>query len=82
MKNDEANLTIILNIWKRNYLAEQIEALYSQTVLPKHIWIIQQENFIAVDQVLSEFPDIKYFKSPCNLKYFFRYSLAQHCDTK
>ncbi|WP_171036630.1 glycosyltransferase family 2 protein [Dyadobacter sediminis] len=78
----QADLTVILTVWKRNHLREQIEVLLAQTVLPKHIWVIQCMQHVSITDVLKEFPDIKYFRSDEDLKYFSRFSIGIHVRTE
>ena len=80
------DVTIVLNVWKRSYLEEQIKALMAQSVLPKEIWVIQYENYSSGDDILKKFkaafPHIFTIKSSRNLKYFGRFSIAMHITTK
>lgn len=77
--------TVIITLWKRNYLAEQLRALINQTVQPSAIWILQnEEHWNAEHIILSEkrrFPSIYRFKSDVNLKFHGRYSLATNIST-
>lgn len=83
-KNGEnnADLTVILTIWRRNNLEEQIEALLNQEILPTHIWIYQYESYVNVNDCLKKYPFVDIFNSTVNLKYFGRHSLAIHVKTK
>ncbi len=85
-KRDIVDVTIILNIWKRKYLKEQLFSILSQTVIPKEIWVIHYENHIDSISVINEFkqvyPNIVLIKSDKNLKYFGRFSLAINVTTK
>lgn len=80
------DVTIILNIWKRTYFAEQISALLSQTVLPKEIWVIQYENIVEIQSEINKykkyFPSIYHFKIDKNLVFFGRYSIAINANSK
>ena len=86
MKKERLDVTIVLNLWKRDYFEEQLEALLSQTVWPREIWIIQYENHINITEVLnkykSEFPFITLIRSDKNLKYYGRFSIAINLTTK
>ena len=86
-KNKEVvDVTIIMNIWKRNYFEEQISTLLSQTVLPKEIWVIHYENHIKIKKQLERFknyfPNIYLFKLDKNLIFFGRHSIAINVNTK
>lgn len=77
----QSNLTVILNIWKRNHVEEQVESLLTQTVLPQNIWIIHYDQHVLTPSSIKNLSQIQIFNIPLNLKYFGRYSLAQHCQT-
>lgn len=79
---EEADLTVILTVWKRDHLREQIEALLAQTVLPRHIWVIQCMRHVPAAETLKAYPQIKYFQSDEDLKYFSRFSIGIHVRTE
>jgi GT2 family glycosyltransferase len=80
------SVTIIVTVWKRHYLQEQLQSLVNQTVLPKSIWIIQNENHIEIQSVVdayrSVFPEIYIIHSQFNLKFFGRFSVATLVETE
>jgi hypothetical protein len=76
------DLTIILNIFKRNYLEEQISSILSQSALPKEIWIIQMSNHVDITPILKRYPHLKYIQSFVDIKYFGRFSLAKFISTR
>lgn len=80
------DVTIVLNIWKRNHLSEQLNALLTQSVLPTEIWIIHYESNVKIDGVVEFykkfFPKIMTIESEKNLKYFGRFSIAINISTK
>jgi len=80
------DVTIILNIWRRKYLNEQLASLAGQSVRPKSIWIIQYENHIISQEVIDRykalFVELVTIRSEKNLKYFGRFSIAINVDTK
>ncbi len=78
----KADVSVVLNIWKRNYLVEQLESLFAQTVLPKNIWIVQYENHLSVAKIRCQHPEINYLHATENLKYFGRFSLITHLTTQ
>lgn len=78
----QADLTVILTVWKRDHLREQIEALLAQTVLPENIWVIQCMRHVSVDDTLKSYPNVKYFQSDEDLKYFSRFSIGIHVRTE
>ena len=75
------DLTVILTVWKRNNLKEQIEALLKQTVLPSQIWVYQCKDYLRINKYLKNYPFVETFHSTVNLKYFGRHTLAQHVTT-
>ncbi|KAA6438907.1 glycosyltransferase [Dyadobacter flavalbus] len=75
---NQANVTVILTVWKRNHLREQIEALLSQSTPPAHIWVIQCMQHLSIKHILKDYPQVKYFQSDEDLKYFSRFSIGIH----
>jgi hypothetical protein len=82
MMENHAEVTVILTVWKRNNLREQIEVMMSQTVPPAHIWVIQCMQHVQVRDVLRDYPQVKYFQSDEDLKYFSRFSISIHVQTE
>lgn len=82
---DSLDITVILNIWKRDHFQEQLLSLLNQTLLPKEIWVNQYENHIDLIDTINTckqyFPNIQHIKSSKNLKYFGRFSLAINVST-
>src|SRR5690242_4558816 len=76
-----SDVTVITNVWKRAHLSEQLEHLTQQSKSPREIWILQYENFQDVSRIIQQYPEVKLIKSPLNLKYFGRFSLAQFVET-
>jgi hypothetical protein len=79
--DQHTDLTVILTVWKRNHLQEQINALFHQTVLPSYVWIYQCGNYVNLTKCLKKYPCIEWIKSSVNLKYFGRHTLAKHAET-
>jgi hypothetical protein len=80
--DESTDVTVILTIWKRDYLEEQIAALMSQGKRPSQIWIYQCGNFVDVDRYLEKYPEIELIHSSVNFKYFGRFSIAHYAKTK
>lgn len=75
-------ITVILTVWKRNNLQEQITALLSQTILPTKIWIYHCKFSVPPDiSLCQKFPMIEYQVNTGDLGYFGRFSLALHAQT-
>lgn len=79
---EKADLTVVLTVWKRNHLEEQLAALAAQTVQPGAIWVIQYGEHVPTDEVLKKHPAVHRIHSTLNLKYFGRFSVALHADTR
>ncbi len=79
------DVTILLNIWKREHLEEQLVCILSQSVLPKEIWIIHYEDYVESQNIINLyrqfFSNIILIKSEKNLKYFGRFSIAINVTT-
>lgn len=80
--DESTDVTVILTVWKREYLDEQITSLISQSKRPSQVWIYQCGNFVDIDRILQKYPEIETIKSSVNLKYFGRFSLACYAKTK
>lgn len=78
----KADISVILNIWKRNYLEEQLEALSKQTIQPAQIWILHSENHMPKPSLLKKHSSIHYINSSFNLKYFWRFSIPHHIKNR
>lgn len=80
------DVTVVLNIWKREYLEEQLASILLQTVVPKEIWIIHYENHISSSDTIDMFREfhskVVLIKSDKNLKYFGRFSIAINVSTE
>ena len=50
-------VTVILTVWKRNHLEEQLLALFQQTVVPSHIWIQQSLHHVDVSVIIDKYRD-------------------------
>lgn len=79
-------VTVIITVWKRLYLEEQLDAILLQTALPSEIWIIHYEDHIDIIQLVNRFrerfPAIFLIRSDKNLKYFGRFSIASHVTSE
>jgi len=53
----EKEITVILTVWKRDHLEEQIKALLNQSKPPFEIWVQQTQNHIDVTDVLGKYRD-------------------------
>lgn len=80
------SVTVIITVWKRDYLEEQLQSLVNQSHRPEAIWIIQNENHITIQPVIDKFrrvfPDIFVIHSDFNFKFFGRFSLCSHAASE
>lgn len=83
---DNQGITIIITVWRRDYLDQQLASLTGQSVRPERIWILQNERHIdiqpVVDKYAAVFPCISVIHSQVNLKFFGRFSLCTHVETE
>lgn len=77
----KADLTVILTVWQRDNIEEQLKCLLAQTLFPANIWILQYGNHVPIAKCLKKYPFLEHFHATLNLKYFGRHSLAQHLTT-
>jgi hypothetical protein len=80
-KSKTSSVTVILTVYKRRNLDEQLNALLNQTKPPENIWILHYENFVSINKRSDKNTAIRYFDCDVNLKYFGRFSLAIHAPT-
>lgn len=80
--DENGDTVVILTVWKRDHLDEQLAALATQTEKPLQIWIYQCGNHIDVRGILKYYPGVSLIYSDVNLKYFGRFSLAQYVMSK
>ncbi|MHA4740622.1 glycosyltransferase family A protein [Dyadobacter sp. MSC1_007] len=79
---DPSGITVILNIWKRNYIEEQIESLLRQTKTPFEIWVLKCGNHLNIDKIQKKYPFLHIINSTFDFKYFGRFSLAQYAKSE
>lgn len=75
-------ITVILTVWKRNHLEEQLQALFQQTVPPFHIWVQQSLNHIDVSHIIKQYSKkICYFHFEENPGVFGRFESVTEVQT-
>jgi len=79
--NPDSDITVLINVWKRDHLTEQIRAIEMQSCVPREIWILQCGNHVDIGPALKKFPFLHVISSSVNLKYFGRFSLALFVQT-
>ncbi len=76
------DVTVILTIWKRDHVEEQIEILLAQTNPPVEIWIYHCCDYLKPNFKLTKhYSKVKYQFNSSDLGYFGRFSLGLHCKT-
>jgi hypothetical protein len=78
----DSGITVIMNIWKRNHVKEQLLALFNQTLKPSEIWIVQCGDHVQLDEIKKQYPFLNILSSTVDLKYFGRFSFAQYVKSK
>jgi hypothetical protein len=80
------SITIIIAVWKGEYLDQQLKSLVEQSVMPTCIWVLQHGHDLDVRAVVGcysvEFPFIYVIHSGFNLARFGRFSLCSHVETE
>ena len=79
---DTPTIDVVLTVWKRPSLAQQLNDVAAQSMVPTHVWIIQNENHVAitpiVDQWRQNHPEIPIdvVASSANTQFHGRFFLA------
>lgn len=79
------DVTVILNVWRRNYLNEQLESLVAQSLRPDLVWIVQYEAHLDIKEIIEKFKDvitIEHIDCSYNLKYFGRFAIANFVKSR
>lgn len=80
--NQSDAITVILTVWKRNHLEEQLQALFQQTVAPSHIWVQQSLNHVDVSKIIERYgKKICYFHFEENPGVFGRFESVTEVKT-
>lgn len=80
----QEQITAILNVWKRNYLDEQIQSLLDQSKKIESIWILQCQRHTDIQPILDKYrsQNLKYIYSDIDFKYFGRFMLPNSITTE
>ena len=62
------NFIVVLTVYKRNHLENQLKSVYSQTITPKHVIVFQNEDHINIDSLKKTY-DFLHVKNDYNTKY-------------
>ena len=81
--NHEKEITVILTVWKRNHLEEQINALLCQSKPPFEIWIQQTENHVDVNEIIEKYREkVRYFYFKENKGVYGRFESVKDIQTE
>jgi GT2 family glycosyltransferase len=75
------DVSVILTVWKRNHLEEQVLALLEQTIKPYKILVYHCCDHVDIKPVIDKYTFLEYIHSSVDLGYFGRFSIARHIDT-
>ena len=59
------NFIVVLTVYKRNHLENQLKSVYSQTITPKYVIVFQNENHINIDSLKKTY-DFLHVKNDYN----------------
>jgi hypothetical protein len=71
----EGEITVILTVYKRDYIDEQIRAILAQTVVPHKIYIWQNENHIDLEEYRVKY-GVSLIRADDNFKFHGRFAFA------
>jgi len=74
------DVTVLLTVWKRNNIEEQLNRILEQTISPREIWILHGLDYVSVRPTYH--PQIKYIKLNYNMGYHTRFAIALTCKTR
>ncbi|MBS1662371.1 MAG: glycosyltransferase family 2 protein [Bacteroidetes bacterium] len=70
-------INVILTVWKRQHLEEQVRALLEQRLPPEEIWVYHCCDHIEPDlEILDRYPRVRYQFNSGDLGYFGRFALG------
>ena len=81
-KFQPVNIGVVLQVYKRNSLKLQLEAVANQTLLPTTVIVLQNGYYVDVSQIITEFRkthphmEIEHIASSKNLRYHGRFYMA------
>jgi hypothetical protein len=76
-------ITVILTVWKRDYLKHQIPLILKQTKKPHQVWIYQNESHLDIPDNIRKQLNISLIQSKdINFKFHGRFTLPLLCNTE
>lgn len=83
MKYKKDEITVILSVWKRNHLEQQLQRMSEQTKKPYQVWIYQNESHSNISDEFKKRWNISLIQScDINFKFHGRFALPLLCDTE
>ena len=77
-----SDITVILTVYKRNNLEQQLQRLYNQTVDISNIYVYQNESHVNIESLKEQY-DFKHIHcKDVNFKFHGRFTLPLLFDTK
>ncbi len=77
-----SDMNVILTVWKRNNLEEQLEAINNQTANVKDIYVYQNESHVNIDHLKSRYAFKHIHAKNMNFKFHGRFTLPLLFTTK
>ena len=74
--NNKGSIAVILSVFKRDTLAEQLECIYRQSMPANLIFVVQDENHVDISAIMRHFPKVHYVHSSYNFRYHHRFSIG------
>lgn len=75
-------ISVILTLWKRTHIQEQLEALSAQTLQPAEVWIYHCCNHVRLtNEFFKHYPYVQYQHNSSDLGYFGRFSLGMYAKS-
>jgi hypothetical protein len=71
---NNVKIALVLTVWKRDYLEDQLKIIFDQTKIPDYIIVFQNENHIDIEPLKKKYNFI-HINSSYNTKFFGRFSI-------
>jgi hypothetical protein len=75
-------ITVVLTVWKRNNLEEQLEAIYNQTADLSDVYVYQNESHVDITHLKERYKFKHVHSKDMNFKFHGRFTLPLLFDTK
>lgn len=75
--NNEDSIAVILTVYKRHTLEDQLECVYQQSLPADLIFVVQDENHVDVTATIRRYPKVHFVHSSSyNFRYHHRFSIG------